>query len=86
MGRKGGHKSACRKVESETAKGLFDLLDYEGDGQIEVEEFVTAIHRLHGQAWITPQAVLALYGAPTCSLGRVKIVPGMPVCSSSVGT
>merc|ERR1712228_494303 len=38
------------EVQSESAKGLFDLLDFERDGKIEVEEFITAVHRFHGQA------------------------------------
>merc|ERR1711974_462715 len=37
-------------VEAENADGLFSLLDFGGDGQLEIEEFAAALQQINGTA------------------------------------
>lgn len=37
-------------VESYSAQGMFSLLDYDGDGKVDLDEFAMALHQVHGPA------------------------------------
>merc|ERR1712190_695864 len=37
-------------VESYSANGLFKLLDFDGDGQLDLDEFAIALEQVHGPA------------------------------------
>lgn len=38
------------QIEAYSAGGLFELLDYDGDGQLELDEFLTSLQSVHGTA------------------------------------
>merc|ERR1712151_454369 len=48
------------QVESYSANGLFKLLDFDGDGALELDEFALALQQVHGPARSIDVARIAL--------------------------
>merc|ERR1712151_253740 len=46
----GYFKKVGLDVESQNAHGLFQLLDFDGDGSVDLDEFVTCLQQIQGPA------------------------------------
>merc|ERR1712194_316413 len=75
------------QVESYSAHGLFKLLDFDGDGCLELDEFALALQQVHGPARSIDVAKIALDTrnmrrelcelSDLCLFSLEKIAPGV---------